>query len=119
MSVGTIFTLGVLVIVIVGVVFVFQVISSDIAGRLGEYATLKAMGYGRVYLSSIVLQQAIILASMAYVPAFFATLALDEVTRLKAGIPMAMTAYRAAGFLVMALAMCCFPRPGPTKGVLR
>src|SRR5262249_37766583 len=43
-AVGIIFSLGVAVGLVVGVVFVYQVISSDIEDHLREYATLKAMG---------------------------------------------------------------------------
>jgi len=48
-ALGVIFRCGVLVAVLVGIVFVYQVISSDIGSRLKEFATLKAIGYGDRY----------------------------------------------------------------------
>ena len=60
----------------VGVVFVYQVIASDIANRLGEYATLKAMGYGPMYLASVVMQQAAFIAALGYLPGLIGSLLL-------------------------------------------
>jgi putative ABC transport system permease protein len=69
-AVGKIFTIGVLVALMVGTVFVYQVISSDITQRFGEYATLKAMGYGNRYLAWVVLQQAMFYGVLGYLPGF-------------------------------------------------
>ena len=55
---GIIFKLGVFVALIVGVIFVYQVIATDIADHIAEYATLRAIGYSAGYLSGVVLRQA-------------------------------------------------------------
>ena len=65
---GQIFTLGVWVAMFVGVAIVYQVLSTDIANMMGEYATLKAMGYGNSYLTKVVLQQSVLLAIVGYIP---------------------------------------------------
>ena len=44
-SIGIIFQLGVAVSLVVGTAIVYQVLSSDVAAHLRQYATLKAMGY--------------------------------------------------------------------------
>lgn len=105
-SVGTIFTFGVIVALIVGVAFVYQVISSDIANRLGEYATLKAVGYSTSYLSRVVLQQALVLALLGYIPGLLFALALYEWTASHVQIPIGMTWSRAIGVLTLAILMC-------------
>jgi putative ABC transport system permease protein len=105
-AVGVIFLLGVGVAFVVGVVFTYQVISSDITNHLAEYATLKAMGYGRRYLAGVVLVQANILALLGYVPGLLASLALYAATRAAAGIPIFMEPRRAVLVLVVAVAMC-------------
>ncbi len=107
-SVGTIFRLGLFVIVVVGVVFVYQVMSNDIASRLHEFATMKAMGYGDSFLARVVIAQALLLAALAYVPACLVALVLDELTRLKAGIPIEMTWSRAGLVLFLSTVMCTF-----------
>ena len=105
-SVGIIFGLGVVVAVLVGTAIVYQVLSSDIANRLPEYATLKAMGYGPRYLSSVVLQQAWILAVAGFLPSFLISVALYGMTERLANIPMNMTTPRAVGVLLTSVAMC-------------
>jgi putative ABC transport system permease protein len=105
-AVGIIFSLGVAVALIVGAVFMYQVISSDIANRLGEFATLKALGYGNGYLSRIVLQQALLQAVLGYLPGLTLSLALYEVTHWIAGIPIEMDLPRAVIVLALAIAMC-------------
>jgi putative ABC transport system permease protein len=105
-SIGVLFTTGVLVAFFVGVIFVYQIISTDIANHLPEYATLKAMGYDQRYLSKIVLQQATILGALSYVPGFVVALVLYEVTRTYARVPCDMTWTRAVTVFVLSVAMC-------------
>lgn len=103
-SVGIIFTIGVVVAIIVGVVFVYQVMASDISNHLSEYATLKAIGYKNNYLTQVVLQQALILGVLGYIPGFLTALGLYSLAR-PAGIPAYMTLPLATAVLAMGLAM--------------
>jgi putative ABC transport system permease protein len=80
--------------------------ASDIANRLPEYATLKAMGYGPRYLAGVVLQQAVFLALLGYLPGLLAAWGLYTVTRELARLPIAMHAGTAALVLVLTVAMC-------------
>jgi putative ABC transport system permease protein len=105
-SVGTIFSFGVLVAVIVGVVFVYQVISSDIANRQAEYATLKAIGNSNRYVSVVVLQQSLCLAVLGYVPGLLISLGLYALTAAQAHLPMDMTWPRVLGVFALAVVMC-------------
>ncbi len=105
-SLGLIFRLGVGVALFVGIVFVYQVIASDIANRLHEYATLKAMGYGPVYLASVVLQQAALIAVLGFFPGMAGAIGLYALARGATGIPIAMTAARVVLVLVLTVAMC-------------
>jgi len=65
-AIGSLFVMGVVISFLVGLVVVYQVLSSDIADHLGEYATLKAIGHGSARVRSIVIQQALILGMMGY-----------------------------------------------------
>jgi putative ABC transport system permease protein len=105
-SLGLIFRLGVGIALFVGVVFVYQVIASDIANRLHEFATLKAMGYGPVYLASVVLQQAVLIAGLGYIPGLFGSMALYMLAEVSTGVPIGMTLSRAGVVLALTLAMC-------------
>jgi putative ABC transport system permease protein len=105
-AVGKIFTIGVLVALMVGVVFVYQVISSDITQRFTEYATLKAMGYNHGYLAGAVLQQALLYGVLGYVPGFALTLLLYKWGGAATALPLTMDWQRAAAVLGLAVLMC-------------
>ncbi len=105
-SVGIIFQLGVIVACMVGVIFVYQVIATDITDHFAEYATLKAIGYGSGYLSGVVLRQALYLSVLGYVPGLVVALILYALGREKASLLLSMTWGRAFGVLLLSIAMC-------------
>ena len=59
-AIGFIFTLGTVMGFIVGIVIVYQILYTDVSDHLAEYATLKAMGYGNLYLAQVVIQERVI-----------------------------------------------------------
>ena len=85
---GKIFNFGVWVAVFVGMAIVYQVLSTDIANMMSEYATLKAMGYPNRYLTSVVLQQSVLLAVVGYVPSLVISWGLYMLVGAKSGMPM-------------------------------
>lgn len=105
-SIGLIFWLGVAVALIVGLVVVYQVLSSDIVDHFKEYATLKALGYSNGYLVSVVLAQSLYLAVFGYIPALAAATGLYGLTRSAVNLPIAMTWPTALLVLGMASLMC-------------
>ncbi len=105
-SVGIIFGFGVFVALLVGTAIVYQVLSSDISSRIAEYATLKAIGYPRRYLSRLVLEQALMLALAGFVPGLILAELLYRLTERMTHIPIEMTAGRAVMVLVLSLVMC-------------
>ena len=77
-SIGIIFQLGVAVSLLVGTVIVYQVLSSDVAAHVRQYATLKAMGYSNRFLSGVVLGQAMGLAFLGFLPGLAISAALYQ-----------------------------------------
>ncbi|MDF1855894.1 FtsX-like permease family protein [Pseudooceanicola sp.] len=69
---GVIFGFGVLIGVLVGIVIVFQVLSADVADHLREYATFKAMGYGQGFFLGVVIEEAVILGVLGFIPGVIA-----------------------------------------------
>ncbi len=104
--IGMIFSMGVALSFIIGAAIVYMVLATDVASRLPEYATLKAMGYAPGFLAQTVLRQAWLLAVIGYVPAFFIAMALYQITSSLSGIPTFMTWLRAAGVFGLSLLMC-------------
>ncbi len=105
-SIGQFLVVAVILAVVVGIIFVYQMMAADIRNMLPEYATVKALGYRPTYLTGVVLSQAALLAVLGYVPGFFATIGLYAVARTWGGIPTGMTIEVAVGVLVLTLGMC-------------
>ncbi len=106
-AIGFIFTLGVIVSFIVGIVIVYQILYTDIRDHLREYATLKAMGYGSFYLFQVVLQEAVILAVLGYIPGLVIALGLYKLTHNATQLPIFMGLPRVVMVLVLTVVMCC------------
>ena len=103
--IGFVFTLGVIISFVVGAAIVYMILSSDVGNRLGEYATLKAMGYSNRYLAAVVLKQACYFAIFAFLPALAISLLLYAVTGGLANIAIDMTWTRVVFVFVLSLVM--------------
>ena len=106
--VGFIFMAGVVVAFIVGAIIVYIVLSSDVTRQIGEYATLKAMGYRNGYLARVVLEQAILMALAAYVGASLVAVVVYYFVADASNLPIQMDWSRMGTVLVASLLMCCF-----------
>ncbi len=104
--IGIIFQLGVILSMIVGAAIVYMVLANEVANRLSEYATLKAMGYSQWSVSAIILRQAWMLAGLGYIPAYAMAILMYWVTASLADLPIEMTAPRAIGVAIVAYVMC-------------
>ncbi len=105
-AIGQFFTFGVSLALLVGAVFVYQMMVADIKKHLPEYATLKAMGYRFGYLFRVVVWQALALSAAGYAIGLMVSLGLYELTRQQAHLPVRMTAERLALVLALAVGMC-------------
>lgn len=103
---GLIFGFGVAIGVVVGVVIVYQVLSTDVANHLREYATFKAMGYPHAQLLGFVFEEAAILALLGLIPALLLALAIYAGMASATGLPVAMTPLRAVTVSLGTLAAC-------------
>ncbi|XPM56393.2 MAG: FtsX-like permease family protein [Leptolyngbya sp. IPPAS B-1204] len=100
--------MGVIVSCIVGVVIVYQILYTDISDHMKQYATLKAMGYRSQFLFWTVVQEAVILAVLGYIPGFAISLGLYELTlrATNGGLPISMELGRAVHVLLLTIGMC-------------
>jgi putative ABC transport system permease protein len=107
-AIGFIFGLGVVVSFIVGTVIVYQILYTDIRDHMKEYATLKAMGYSNLYLFQLVLQEAVLLAVLGYIPGLLISLGLYRLTvNATAGsLPVSMNLPRVVFVGALTLIMC-------------
>jgi putative ABC transport system permease protein len=88
---GIIFGFGVLIGVLVGLVIVYQVLSTDVADHLREYATFKAMGYGPRFFLGIVFEEALVLGIIGFVPGLMVGTTILTVMGKITTLPLAMT----------------------------
>ena len=100
---GVIFGFGVLIGVLVGIVILYQVLSTDVADHLSEYATFKAMGYGHRFILGIVFEEALVLGVLGFIPGFVIGTAILTVMNKITSLPIAMTASMAVSVFLGSL----------------
>jgi len=103
---GIIFAFGVLIGVTVGIVIAYQVLATDVADHLGEYATFKAMGYPQSFFVGIILEEALILGVLGFIPGLGLAMAFYDGLAMRAGVPLFMTVDRAVVVFVGTLVAC-------------
>jgi putative ABC transport system permease protein len=104
--IGFIFAFGSVMGLIVGMVIVYQILFSDIANHLREYATLKAIGYSNFYLARVVMAAALILALIGFVPGAALSTWLYGIVADATFLPLVMTVERAAMVFGLIFTMC-------------
>lgn len=104
--IGFIFGMGVAMGFIVGVIIVYQVLSTDVNAHIKEYATFKAMGYHNSYLLGVIFEEALILAVLGFIPGLIVPLGLYNLARNATNLPIYMTLFRAIMVLSLTIIMC-------------
>ncbi len=87
---GKILNFGAIMGFIVGVVIVYQVLYTDVSDHLPEYATLKAMGYSDRALLAVVVQEALILGILGFIPGLFSSWWIYGILTQLTKIPLTM-----------------------------
>ncbi|MBI1245423.1 MAG: FtsX-like permease family protein [Alphaproteobacteria bacterium] len=104
--VGMVFGFGIVIGALVGGIIVYQVLSSDVADHIREYATLKAVGYDDSYFLGIIVEEAAILAAFGFVPGLLVALGLYTFVSAQTALPLTMTFARALALCTGTMAMC-------------
>jgi len=107
-SVGIIFGSGLLISFIVGIMIVYQIVSTQVGRQLPQFATLKAIGYADRSLVWTVGAMSLLIVIAGFVPALAAALGLYSIIRDQTLLPVTMSEARVfvvfGAALVMALA---------------
>jgi putative ABC transport system permease protein len=104
--VGIVFGFGVLIGALVGIVITYQILATDVADHLKDYATMKAIGYRQGFFLSIIFEQAVILGVLGFIPGTLAALGLYAAVRGITGLPLEMDAGRLIAVFVGTVVMC-------------
>ena len=105
-AVGNIFTMGSFAGFMVGVVVLYQILSTDIRNQLPYYATLKAMGYSNRRLYGYVFRQAWVFAGLGFLPALVTSALLFPVIHAITRLPVFMSVGLAGFIGSLAVVMC-------------
>jgi putative ABC transport system permease protein len=101
---GFIFLTISIISLLVGAVSAYQILSSDLAENLPQYATLKALGYPDGYFMRLTFEKAWLLTSIAYPLGFVLALVVYASATYLTLVPLVMTSARAVGVYAIMLA---------------
>ncbi len=104
--IGIIFTVGTIMGLVVGTIICYQILYTDISDHLAEFATLKAMGYPSKYFGLLVLQQALYLTVIGFIPGFLIAASLYWLLSTTTGLIMMLTPLRILLIFGLTLLMC-------------
>jgi DevC protein len=104
-SVGIIFGSGLLISFVVGIMIVYQIVSTQVGRQLPQFATLKAIGYRDRGLAGTVGAMSLLIVIAGFVPALGAALGLYSLIRQETLLPVEMSQMRVAAVLAAALVM--------------
>jgi len=105
-GIGFILGLGATVGVVVGMVVVGQILYSSVSDHVKEFGTLKAMGASDWVIYRIIIEQAMWMAVLGYIPSVALCWAVGQWTLAAQGIAILITPVSAAGVLGITVLMC-------------
>jgi putative ABC transport system permease protein len=105
-GVGFILGMGATVGVVVGMVVVGQILYTSVSDHLKEFGTLKAMGASNGVIYGVILEQAVWMAILGYIPGMLLCLGLSHWALQTQGIMILITPITAGGVLVLTVLMC-------------
>lgn len=103
---GKVLNFGAAMGFIIGTVIVYQILYTDVSDRLEEYATLKAIGYSDISLLVVVLQEAIILGILGFIPGSLSSFGVYTLLTELTKIPLAMRPEIVVRVFCLTLIMC-------------
>jgi putative ABC transport system permease protein len=103
---GIVFGIGLLVGFGIGVIVCYQILFNEVTDNLPQFATMKAMGHQAGFISGIVLNEALFLSFVGYLPGLLASYYLYQAIEHFTQIRMFLTVPRALLIFVLAGGMC-------------
>src|SRR5262249_53645251 len=113
--IGFAFGFGMAIGFTVGVVICYQVLATDVADHLPQFATLKAIGYSNRYVIGVVLQEALLLGAVGFLPGMLISLVIYQVLSAQTGLPMKALPDRILFLFALTLGMCIISRLIPHR----
>lgn len=116
---GGVFAIGLIIGFLIGLIICYQILFNEISDNMPQYATVKAVGFSKQYLVSLVMQQAVLLAIFGFIPGIAGGTLLYYVIQRSTSILMFLSWQRALLIFVLTLCMCAVSGLLAVKKVLR
>jgi putative ABC transport system permease protein len=105
-GVGFILGLGATVGFIVGMVIVGQILYASVADHMREFGTLKAMGASNWVIYRVIVEQALWMAVLGYLPSMIFCLSLGAWTQTAQNVMILIEPTTAVGVFILTIVMC-------------
>ncbi|MGF1459527.1 MAG: ABC transporter permease DevC [Leptolyngbyaceae cyanobacterium] len=105
-NIAFVFSLLTVMSFFVGIILVYQILYTDVADHWSEYATLKAMGYSNRFLLGVVIQEAMILSVLGFIPGILVSRLLYTGASNAIGLVFLLTPVRIANIYLATFVMC-------------
>lgn len=105
-NIAFVFSLLTVMSFLVGIILVYQILYTDVADHWSEYATLKAMGYTNGFLLGVVLQEAMMLSVLGFIPGVLISRLLYTGAGNVTGLVFLMTPGRVLSTYCLTFIMC-------------
>ncbi|MEM1309076.1 MAG: ABC transporter permease DevC [Cyanobacteria bacterium P01_H01_bin.153] len=105
-NIAFVFSLLTVMSFFVGIILVYQILYTDVADHWSEYATLKAMGYSNRFLLTVIIQEALMLSVLGFIPGILVSRLLYTGASNAIGLVFLMTLDRIANIYLATFAMC-------------
>jgi putative ABC transport system permease protein len=86
--IGILFAVGMVAGLVIGMVTCYQLLFNEVLDRLGQFATLKAMGFSNLFLCLIVVGQALILSIVGFAVGLALTVGADRYVAARTMLPI-------------------------------
>ena len=116
---GAVFGAGVIIGFFIGVIICYQILFNEITDQMPQYATMKAVGFSKFFLISLVMKQALLLAVFGFIPGLAGGYALYALIQHYTQILMFMTLQRSLFIFLLTVFMCAFAGLLAVKKVLK
>ena len=105
-GIGFILGLGATVGFIVGMVIVGQILYASVADHMREFGTLKAMGASNWVIYRVIVEQALWMSVLGYLPSMIFCLSLGAWTQTAQNVMILIEPTTAAGVFLLTIVMC-------------
>lgn len=116
---GGVFGVGLVIGFIIGLIICYQILFNEISDNMPQYATVKAVGFPAHYLVSLVLQQAVLLALIGFLPGLAGSYLLYHAIESSTQILMFISPGRVTLVFILTFLMCVLSGLLAVQKVLR